>query len=352
MNSLNFKTSNCLAIHVLLGFLILLKYTNTTAQEMTSIQKDSSYIVLEHPMDVYEGAYKDGKPYKGYFKEGDKELFVVYYYEKGIKKYSYSFDVLQMLKENKLDGDHRIELGEKSIYKDGKIVDGIKYNQVKDGILVEQYKNGKHIGFYIDIFAMHYYNRFIFEIEKNKMKINSIQDQEYKIELGLINNLLVAELYKNDSVLIRYQNIDVNDPIFPKNSEVRVYRESGVNKGIAYQNNDKEGRIYQEARAILEIFNGLEIYNVKDHYEVFNQILKNITEGRGFIDRKKNEEHDILGMGNFVVDEEGKIMDGIRFSENTTGGYFEIFNDSKVVEKEKTTLFDFQNIFSAYMEKK
>ena len=217
------KKSNRITYRILIIVLILCKFNNTSAQEMKSIKKDSSYTIVEHPMNAYEGVYKNDKPYHGYFKEGDRELFTVDYYENGIKKYNYSFDVLQMLQNNGFDGGNKLNLDIKSMYKDGKIYSGVKHHRLKDLVLVEQYKDGKHTGLYYDTFAMHYYNRVSFKIEKDTIQIVSMQNQGYKIKIFQKNNLILSDLYRNDSLQVRVQNIDVKASKFPANSYVYIY---------------------------------------------------------------------------------------------------------------------------------
>ncbi|WP_438712066.1 hypothetical protein ACSTS3_06305 [Aquimarina muelleri] len=334
MNLFYSKNNNYLIYKVLISFLILSQYNNTIAQEMKSIKKDSSYTIAEHPMDVYEGVYKNNKPYNGYFKKGNQELFVVDYYEEGIKKYNYSFDILQMLQEGKLDRNPQIELNKKSIYKNEKIFDGVKYHYIKDGILVEQYKGGKHTGFYVDIFAIHYYNRFSFKIEKDKLEILSLRNEEYSIKVLSKNNFISIELYKNDVIVTKSQNIDPNTIKFPVNSSIRIYKEDGVMKGVAYQDNNEIEGIHNEATEIIEIFNRLENRSANNLWDIFNTLLKDIISNKYFIDIERNITQDIIFIGDFISDQEGNIKEGIRLYENKKETYFCIFENGKMIKKE------------------
>ncbi len=330
---------------------MLCKINNTSAQEMKSTKKDSSYSIIAHPMNAYEGVYKNDKPYHGYFKEGDRELFTVDYYENGIKKYNYSFDVLQMLQNNGFEGGNKLNLDIKSIYKDGKIYSGVKHHRLKDLVLVEQYKDGKHTGFYYDIFAMHYYNRVSFKIEKDTIQIVSIQNQEYKIKLFEKNNLIVAELYKNDSVQIRVQHIDMEASIFPENSFVRIFKKSKKTKGIAYQNYDETGLAYDEARELMQVFNKLEIDISKDCIDVFDRFLNNMISAIEPTEIENEPVYQTI-IAEFVSDQEGGVKDGIRFFDTQKDSYYQIFKNSKILKEEKVTLENFQTIFSAYRQEK
>lgn len=321
------------------------------AQEMKSIEKDSSYLIVEDPKDFYEGIYRNAKPRNGYFKKDDVELFTVDYYENGTKKYNYSSDVLQMIGNDESDGDYRLKLNVKSTYRDGKIYSGVKYNYIEGGALVEQYQDGKHKGFYVDLFAMHYYNRISFEKEKDQIEIRSMQDEDYKIRLFLKSNHVAAELSKNDSVLIRMQNINEKESIFPINSSVRVYKEFGIINGLAYQNFDKMGIVYEEAMVLTDVLDRLEIYYGKDHLEIFDRFLKDIIYNNGFLTKPINEDPLIM-IGDFVSDEEGNVKDGIRFFEDPENTYYRIYKNGKIIKKEYSSIDDFQDIFLKYIEEK
>lgn len=348
MNLLYYKKNNQLIYNALIIILMLCKFNNTSAQEMKFIKKDSSFVIVAEPMNVYEGIYEKGKPYQGYFKEEDQELFTVDYYENGIKKYNYSIDVLQMLQNDEFEGGYKLKLDIKSIYRDGEIYSGAKHHRLKDMVLVEQYQEGKRTGFYYDTFAMHYYNRVSFKIEKDTIHIVSVQNQGYKIKIFQKNNLILSELYRNDSLQIRVQNIDIKASKFPTNSFVQIYEKFKITKGIAYQNYDETGQAYDEARELMQVFNKLEIDKSKDYTDVFDRLLKNIISATEI----ENEPVYQTMIAEFISDQEGNIKDGICFFNDSKNSYYRIFNNSKVVNEEKVSLDDFQKIFFSYIEKK
>ncbi|MDY8137752.1 hypothetical protein U0D62_19180 [Aquimarina sp. 2201CG5-10] len=316
---------------------------------MKSIKKDNSFVIIENPKSFYQGIYVKEKPYNGYFKKDDVELFTVDYYEEGIKKYNYSTDVLQQMYNDDSEGDYRLKLGVKSIYKDGEIYDGVKHHYIKDGILAEYYEEGKIKGFHVDIFAIHYFNRISFEKRKNVIEMKSMQDQGYKIKLFSKNNFITAELLKNDSTLIRMQNIDEQKSIFPADSYISIYEEFGEVKGLSYQNFDTTFKVYDEAQIMVEIFNQLEIYNAKDPVDIFNQFLEDIIVYKGFLTKNKVDDPP-NAIGDFSSDEKGRIKDGIRFFKNEN--YYREYKNGKITKEEKITIIDFQKVFSVYLNKK
>ena len=105
--------------------------------------------------DSYTGIYKNDKPFSGYFATDSKEFKHVDYYENGIIKYQYSNNYLENL-EKYIYPNYDI----KSTYKDGKIVDGPEYIKLDRQFISKYWKNGVLTSYDIDLFAMHYFNRF------------------------------------------------------------------------------------------------------------------------------------------------------------------------------------------------
>ena len=319
-----------------------------SAQENNITITDDSYLIDESPKDFYTGIYKDNKPYDGYFKKENVEFFTVDYYEKGIKKYNYSSDVLQILND-KVDDHHRLKLNVKSIYKNESIYHGVKYNYSKNAILVEQFDNSHYKGFYIDIFAVHYYNRISVEINQGKLKIQSLQDKNCVIKVFLKNNLIIAEFRQGDTVLVRAQIIDPINPMFPANSEIRLYKENGIFKGNSYQVLDKYNSFYEEHAELFDIFSKLDIYTTKSPFEVFIKLLKHYKEENDNT-KYQTELNDFILLAKLVSDENGYCKEGIRFYENKGDSYYLIIKEGKTIKKEKIQMVDFQDIINSYLE--
>ena len=69
----------------------------TTMAQTNETVRDSSFVIADDVQDYYEGSYKNGEPYKGYFKVGDNEIYQINFYDKGKLIYQYSYDFLKYL---------------------------------------------------------------------------------------------------------------------------------------------------------------------------------------------------------------------------------------------------------------
>ncbi len=115
----------------------------------------------------------------GTLRRGDVDFFTVDYYEKGNQMYQYSKDILDQIKE--MEGlETAITLDIKSVYENGKIIEGVEYQNIENGFLTKRIKDQKLHSFSVDIFAGHSYNRISFDIEKDIIKINELQHKNYK----------------------------------------------------------------------------------------------------------------------------------------------------------------------------
>lgn len=143
--------------------------------------KDFSFDISEKPQSFYEGIFKNGKPYSGYFEtEDNREFKQVNYFENGILKFQYSNDYLK-----NMDNFRHQSYDIKSAYKDGKIYDGVEYVLNEKQFTSKYWKNGVLQALDWDLFAMHYFNRLHFELKNNTIEINDMQANrkaEIKIE--------------------------------------------------------------------------------------------------------------------------------------------------------------------------
>lgn len=134
--------------------------------------RNSTFQITEKPQSIYEGIYKNEKPFSGYFEtEDDREFKQVDYYENGEKKFQYSNDYLKNM------DNYRFQTYDiKSTYKDGKIVDGVNY-QLRDRQYISgYYKNGMLQSFNWDLFAVHYFNRISFKLKGNTIEMTELQE--------------------------------------------------------------------------------------------------------------------------------------------------------------------------------
>ena len=143
--------------------------------------KNYSFTITEKPQEFYEGAFKNGKPFSGYFEtEDDREFKQVNYYENGILKFQYSNDYLK-----NVDNYRHQEYDIKSTFKDGKVFDGVEYVLKEKQFISRYWNKGVLQAFDWDLFAMHYFNRLHFELKNNTIEISDMQSKskaEIKIE--------------------------------------------------------------------------------------------------------------------------------------------------------------------------
>lgn len=136
--------------------------------------KDFSFDISEKPQSSYEGVFKNGKPFSGYFEtEDSREFKQVNYFENGILKFQYSNDYLK-----NMDNFRHQSYDIKSTYKDGKIYDGIEYKLDEKQFISRYWKSGVLQSFDWDLFAMHYFNRIHFELKNNNIEINDMQGKK------------------------------------------------------------------------------------------------------------------------------------------------------------------------------
>lgn len=177
-------------------------YTSYLKDEQGNLVEieDNGFIIEAKPQKVYKGVYKDGKPYDGYFKEGSvlNEIDLVNYYEKGELKGQYSYDYLA--------GDQSSApfiYGLETLFEGGKVRSGRIYKEGEDRSIVEilNYEDFKVKSLFIDMFAMHYFNRFSFELTDEQLVIRDLQAQS-AIEVEKQGDKLVADyLVKNKKLL-------------------------------------------------------------------------------------------------------------------------------------------------------
>jgi len=132
--------------------------------------------IPDNPKGIYEGKYKDEKPFDGYFLDENviedlEDIPVVSFYDKGILKYKYTTDYL-----NTIDNYIKINLDKKATFINDKIYEGFEYNNSNRNILVGiNYINSAPNYMELNLFGIHYFNRFIFEIDKNQLTFNELQ---------------------------------------------------------------------------------------------------------------------------------------------------------------------------------
>lgn len=172
----------------------------------------NAFHITSDPQQSYTGIYKNNKPYNGYFISEDiiiDKIHLIDYYVDGVLLYQYSFDLVEQS-----DLSHYIEYNRKSTFKNGKITDGYRYinNQDLVGILlVPHYVNSKIISIDINLFAMHFFKKIIYQLKDNEVIIQDFESPSY-IKIMSNGEYLVPEIYDNNNNLVLNDNLIANDP--------------------------------------------------------------------------------------------------------------------------------------------
>ncbi len=271
--------------------------------------KDYSFTISEKPQEFYEGIFKNGKPFSGYFEtDYSREFKQVDYFENGIPKFQYSNDYLK-----NMDNYRHQYYDVKSTYKDGKIFDGAEYILNEKQFTIKYWKNGILKSFDWDLFAMHYFNRLHFELTSNAIEVSDMQaNRKAEIKIGQSQNTFNKQLSIDGKVI---------------DDTRKDYLESKYKEGIiAYH--EKEGKIISTAinpmDESMEPTEGTELFYkvymmVKESaslQENFNSLAEKIS-GNKFIE-ETDENNIITGI---QLDAEGKPKDGILITPTQNNTY-------------------------------
>ena len=301
---------------------------------------DQSFLITSDKKDSYTGIYKNDKPFSGYFATDFNEFNHVDYYENGIIKFQYSNNYLENLEKYQYP-NYNI----KSTYKDGKIIDGPEYIKLEKQFVTKNWKDGVLQSFDFDLFAMHYFNRFHFELKNNV------------IEVTVMNSKKTAQIIiekqgsKNSSKLIIGKNTIIKSSLEIENvvpntaGNVLYYESDNTVKAqiisVEEENRNSENEHSQE----LEIIKNLFISSINEDESIeknFNKIAVTFSEDKKLESLlSRNEETEIVSALWFRKDK--KPDTGIAILKS--GGNFynlKSFLDGKVLGEKANV--DFKNI--------
>jgi len=274
----------------------ILKSKHYTNGKLSKID-DRSFTLAEKMQDSYEGIYKDEKPYSGYFSADIREFNYVDYYENGTKKYQYSNNYLENLEKYQYP-NYDI----KSTYKDGKIVDGPEYIQLGRQFISKYWKNGVLQSFDFDVFAMHYFNRYHFELKNNAIQLEEFNKKiKGKIVLEKSGNKNTGKFSIDDKVLVVSSLLEVNDVASLETGSV-----------LYFETNDKiEAKLFTTIEGNDEKRRDSEIFNTV--FTLYMDHNKTIGENFNLIAEKISSEKDVeLLFGN---EPKGNMIAGLRLNQ-------------------------------------
>lgn len=299
-----------------------------------------SFLITSDKKDSYEGVYKNDKPYSGYFATDFNEFNHVDYYENGVIKYQYSNNYLENLEKYQYP-NYDI----KSTYKDGKIVDGPEYIKSEHQFISKYWKNGVLTSYDIDLFAMHYFNRFHFELKDKAIEItifNSKKKAEIVIEKQ--GNKNSSKLIVGKKTLMSKSSVDINNTLPSDIAENILYYESDnevLAKMISFEKHnlkDSEEDNSQEFTIITNLF----ISHINDNETIeanFNKIAEEFSTKRALETLLRGgEETGVLAR--LWFNKEKKPDFGILIEKNKNEMYdLKSFLKGKVLGEKKNVIF-------------
>lgn len=333
------------------ALLIVFITQNLYAQQMKdNMVKDSSFVIYEKYMPVYTGTYKNGKAYDGYFKLKfpGQEISVVDYYENGIAKYQYS---KALSYDDTSLADRTLTV--KAIYKDGRIYDGPEYIQIGSGLTVKSWKQGVLSSFTVDMFAMHYYNRLIFEKQSDRIHITNLEDQLSEVNLIYKNKLLTSELTAKGKPVFYVEQLTEGTKNLPPDSRVSGIRKEGKIIFTATRNIQTEVEPYHVYKINAKLLASLDLYQSDNIDDAFKQLADQFSKEEALAlvyksGAAKPETIEVISL--FDTDKSGKINTGIIWTAARVP-YYEEYAKGKVVKKENKSLKAFQPVLEAFVRK-
>ncbi|MCW3167633.1 hypothetical protein OMO38_03745 [Chryseobacterium sp. 09-1422] len=296
--------------------------------------KDFSFDISERPQSSYEGVFKNGKPFSGYFETDDnREFKQVNYYENGILKFQYSNDYLKNM-DNYRHQNYNI----KSTYKEGKITDGVEYKLNEKQFTTKYWKSGVLQAFDWDLFAMHYFNRLHFEMKNNTIEISDMQaNRKAEIKIDPSKNTFNKQL-SIDGRVVDGTRKDYLDSKYKES--IIVYHEkdgkivSSTVNPVDESMEPMEGtELFYKVYTMVNETSGLQ--------ENFNRLAEKIS-GNKFIE-DTDENRIITGI---QMDAEGKPKDGILITPTQNNTYTVQFYMNRKLMKtvEKVTVEKMETI--------
>lgn len=311
-------------------------------------ETDSSFVITSKPAAVYSGTYKDGKPFNGFFKTvlSGLNLYLVDEYENGQARYQYSKSGL----EEGIGGGKNF-LDTRSVYKDGKIVEGPEYFQLEGGLTVKDWKQGKMEHFTVDLFAVNYYNRIVLEKKADTILIRNLEDTLSNIKIYDKDQRLTSEMSASGKPLFYNQQIAFDLNKLPANSRIMGMKKDGVTYYNASKNIELTVEPLHVHKINTKLFFSLFLPKTTDLNLVFQYLGDFFSKEEALLAIYKSgavkETAEVLTY--LQTDAQGKVISGINWTAGSSP-YYEIYNKGKLSKKEPKTLAAFQPVFTKYMQ--
>lgn len=303
----------------------------------------TDFLIVENPKEKYEGNYKNGQPFSGYFKAEeyiDNESFIDYY-ENGEKKFRYYFDYL---KGETYHGKYYYDT--KTEYENGEIKNGFDIKNKGRALVLTEYEDFKRTKIHLDVFAMHYFNRISFEVKNETLIISEYQGKDWRLEIKKLQNQPYESIiYHKNKVYYSYKSKDRQEINFASPNSITYYHKNKKTNQLDIrtyeieqddnEDSQKINELYKSATALGNIFYSFST-NKKDGIEEwFERIYQNMQglgmeEERGFEALFKDKSTELEVVSYLKHDKNGKIEVGGKVTPNTNGTYrLEVYGKDK-----------------------
>ncbi|MFC0778333.1 toxin-antitoxin system YwqK family antitoxin [Flavobacterium sp. HJSW_4] len=298
---------------------------------------NQSFLIASDKQNSYTGIYKNDKPFSGYFATDFNEFNHVDYYENGMIKYQYSNNYLENLEKYEYP-NYDI----KSTYKDGKIVDGPEYIKLKKQFITKNWKNGVLKSFDFDVFAMHYFNRYHFELKGNAIELEEFSKKiKGKIVLEKANNKNIGKFSVEGKLLITSSSVEVNETIPSESGSVLYYQTATAIEAKLFKSTEGNDRERRDVEIFSTVFSSYLDHN-KPIEENFNLIATKISSEKDVELLFGNELKGNLIAG-LRINENKKPEIGTAILKNKTNSYdLKLFYKGKLMEEKKNV--DLKNL--------
>lgn len=302
----------------------------------------SNFLIKEKPQGSYIGIYQNEKPYEGYFINEIilNEIPLVDYYEKGELKYQYSFDFL-----DQLDDYQFYEYNQKSVYKNGEIVDGFEFFESEEGFLLRiGYKNEKANYLEMNIFAIHAFNRFTFDYNGKEIVVKDFEKQT-SIKLTEKNNGIFAEVFdENGKLIVNNQQKEVEKGSPNSTTIYKVENNLLKEENISSESlNPLIEKVYKEINPLIVLIYSSVAYNrtmkIDNLFSQFVEIFKSNN-----IQKLFSQESFIEGpnkaLSSLSYNQNGKPDWGIKITETNKIFSVEFYEEGKITFTKKVNSLD------------
>ncbi|QBQ41141.1 hypothetical protein E2P86_08220 [Sphingobacterium psychroaquaticum] len=300
---------------------------NEMIQVNSNLKETNTIRIFDNPKKVYQLELKDNKPYNGYEISDEKllgELNYVNFYQNGALVAKYAIDYLRA------DGTSiPVEYTLKTTYQDNNVISGPVYRELPQNlVLIEQYQEGKQVGFFLDLFAMHYFNRLSFQLKGDMLSITNLQT-ENEVRVYKKNESLEAEYYVRKKLIAKSKrSVEKKDQIVPYASKVYYVEGQALKEFICVIHTSADLEEVEDDFLPLLFtqfsfeFNGdlVDVLKICNLFFSDAENLKKTDLGRifdSYIVPYKRENY--LAMVNY--DAKGQPYEGQVISSLTSGGY-------------------------------